>query len=283
MLFISMEKKIYTRQCPNCNKPLFYGYKQSYWKAQHTNRWCASCRSKERSSRPECRKILVENGKDLFGEKNPFYGKRHSQKTKDLIRKNTPVRIGKDSPCYKKSVYRWWVEKYGEEIANNKMEEAKKKWSIASSGKNNPMYGRPSPNGSGNGWSGRYNGWFFRSFRELSYMINFIEKNNWSWESGEARKYKILYTDWEGKKRNYYPDFIVNGSVMVECKPKKLHGSVGVLSKKEAAETYCSTRGLAYELVDPGKLDSNTIKTLHDEGKMVLLDRYERKYNERYL
>ncbi|MBR4316812.1 MAG: hypothetical protein IKP65_07630 [Alphaproteobacteria bacterium] len=45
------------------------------------------------------------------------------------------------------------------------MIELKKKYSEKSKGKNNPMYGKPAPKGSGNGVSGWYKGWFFRSLR----------------------------------------------------------------------------------------------------------------------
>ncbi len=38
-------------------------------------------------------------------------------------------------------------------------------------GEGNNMYGRPSPQGSGNGWSGWYKERYFRSLRELMFLI----------------------------------------------------------------------------------------------------------------
>jgi hypothetical protein len=65
-----------------------------------------------------------------------------------------------------------YEELYGKEKAN----KMKNNLSILNSGSKNKMYGKPSPQGSGNGWSGWYKGWYFRSLIELSYMVNVIEK-----------------------------------------------------------------------------------------------------------
>ena len=82
------------------------------------------------------------------------------------------------------------------------------------------MYGKPAPIGSGNGWSGWYKGWYFRSLLELSFMINVIERFNMPWISAENQTYKISYVDTNLKQRNYYADFIIDNKYIVECKPK---------------------------------------------------------------
>jgi len=51
------------------------------------------------------------------------------------------------------------------------------------------MYGKPAPIGSGNGWSGWYKGWYFRSLLELSFMINVIERFKMSWQNAETKKH----------------------------------------------------------------------------------------------
>lgn len=86
-----------------------------------------------------------------LGENNPMYGKSNyyfwvkkygeeiaNEKINDKIARNT----GKNNPMHGKSVYSVWVEKYGEEIANEKMNRHKKNMSEKMSGKNNPFYGR---------------------------------------------------------------------------------------------------------------------------------------------
>ena len=59
----------------------------------------------------------------------------------------------------------------------------------ASIGEKNAQYGKPAYGGSGNGWSGWYKEWYFRSIMELSFMINYIEKNNLKWKTAEHKQY----------------------------------------------------------------------------------------------
>jgi hypothetical protein len=61
----------------------------------------------------------------------------------------------------------------------------KKKMSDSISGEKNFWFGKPSPVGSGNGWSGWYKGWYFRSLLELSFMIKVIERFKFSWKSAD--------------------------------------------------------------------------------------------------
>ena len=225
------------------------------------------------------KKIL---SKKLSGENNPNYGIPMSENQKRKLRKNAKCLYGKDNLSYGKSVYQWWMEKYGVEIANQKMAETKQKWSASSSGKNNPMYGKPSPNGSGNGWSGWYKGWFFRSIHELSYVINVIERQNLLWESAEQKKYAIPYVDWAGKQRTYFADFIVGGKQMIECKPKRLHHSVVVQSKRKGALKFCRKNDLTYRVECPILLTNDELKRLYTGGEIKFLPRYEKMFLEKY-
>jgi len=141
------------------------------------------------------------------------------------------------------------------------------------------MFGKPSPQGSGNGWSGWYNGWFFKSLKELSFMINVIERFKFSWESGETKKYRVSYVDYKKTNRNYFSDFILNEKFMVEIKPKKLQNSINVKLKKEAAIKFCEKHGLTYKLLAPIKtLSYEDIKLLIQENKLEFIDRYKQKF-----
>jgi hypothetical protein len=144
------------------------------------------------------------------------------------------------------------------------------------------MFGKPSPTGSGNGWSGWYKGWYFRSLRELTYMIKIIERFNLKWVSGESKKYKIKYQDFKGNDRNYFPDFIINNKYVVECKPKKLWGSDNVIRKTKAALNYCELNGLKYKKIDIGILTDNEIKNLYIKGEIKFLPKYEEKFKNKY-
>ena len=67
------------------------------------------------------------------------------------------------------------------------------------------MFGRPTPQGSGNGWKGWYKGWFFRSLKELSYVVNVLEPNGDIWESAE--NIKIPYVNYPSHKgRGFQPN-----------------------------------------------------------------------------
>lgn len=154
---------------------------------------------------------------------------------------------------------------------------------LGSKGEKNGMFGKPSPQGSGNGWSGWYKGWYFRSLRELSFMINYIERFNFKWQTLENKKHAIPYINYEGTKRNYFPDFLLNDKYIIEIKPKKLWSSIDVLSKSNAAELYCSSKSLKYKIIDPKVVSSQKILDLHEDGKIKFLPKYEEKFKLKYL
>jgi hypothetical protein len=155
---------------------------------------------------------------------------------------------------------------------------------LSKSGANNPMFGKPSPNGSGNGWSGWYKGWFFRSLRELSFMINFIEKNGMKWVSAESKKYAIQYQDYKHNKRNYFADFMLNDVELIEVKPYKLLKSKIIQIKSEAAKIWCAERNFSYRIMtdkDFEVLTDKEVNFLIESGKIKFTDRYMEKYNAR--
>ncbi len=272
-----------TRKCPGCKKELFYSTKWSCIKAEQNGVKCKSC-SKRGENNPQFGNV---------GDKNPFYGKKHSIEVVEKIRKEKigkkysdeinkkKASIGKDNPMYGKSFYDVWVEKYGEEEAGRKMQHYKERKSEQTSGKNNPMYGKPAPVGSGNGWSGWYKGWYFRSLHELSYMVNVIERFNISWESAEKNKWSVKYVDWDGIEKNYFPDFILEGKYMVECKPKNLWESETVKRKKDAGVKKCKELGLTYKIVSPIILKEEEVLSLYINGDIKFLEKYEKKMLER--
>lgn len=141
---------------------------------------------------------------------------------------------------------KYWKSKYSEDEVNYKYKQMIEKNRAKSSGKNNPMYGKPSPNGSGNGWKGWYHGFYFRSLRELSFMIRMDEEGK-EFQSAEAFSipYSFLNTE-----RTYRPDFIVDNNILIEIKPKKLHSSPNIIAKTNAARKFCSENGYEYQLID---------------------------------
>lgn len=244
--------KLFMRKCPSCSTEVWHTAKKARNRAEKIGRLCQKCRSIERESRPyiiKKQKELSEKKKIMFsGSGNPFYGKHHTQESKDKIIKNTDysftktkefakksARHGEKNGMHGKRVYDIWEERHGKEEADKRMTEFRNKLSAASSGKNNPMYGRPSPKGSGNGWSGWYKNWYFRSLRELSYMIRVIERKKYEWESAETKKFSITYKNLDGAERTYRADFFINKDTLVEIKPKKMMDTPINREKKKVA------------------------------------------------
>ena len=255
-----------------------------------TYRYCPACDSiihhKDSSIR-----IRQENEKrnclkcSNSGENNAFYNKQHTENTKIFLSNihkgkryspNTEFKLG--SKGNSTSIYDCWIKRHGKEIADEKLLSFKRKQSENNKGENNPMYGKPSPVGSGNGWSGWYKGWYFRSLLELSYMIFVIERFNLNWECGEKKKNKIEYYI-DGGKRNYFPDFIINNKYVVECKPRSLWASEINKSKFYYAKRYCSENNKIFKVVDCVKIKPTELIVVYNKGELRFTDLYEEKIN----
>lgn len=226
------------------------------------------------------KKIAMKNiGKweDRFGkEKADLYKSNLSKSIKEGYKNNTRSNLGWTYKN-KSSKGKTLEEIYGYKKATN----IKLKLSKATTGENNPMYGKPSPVGSGNGWSGWYNNWYFRSLLELSYMINVIERFKMKWESAELKKYKIEYKI-NNIKRNCYCDFVINNKYLVEIKPKVLFNSKLNSIKKIEINKFCEKNNLIYKMIEPKKINKNTMEQLVNNKKVILLDRYKVKFEKTY-
>lgn len=311
----------FIRNCPSCNKEIKYIKKRSFILACKNYTLCMSCVKLKNKLPiiltrhcPQCQKIIHHTresnrkvaekknslcykcsylNKNYSGNNNPFYGKKHSEESKKKMSNfNSKIRILSDDLIQlakinlakvrnKRPLYNIWLEKFGKNIADQKVLECKNKQSTSNSGINNPMYGKPSPQGSGNGWSGWYKNWFFRSIRELSYMIKILEGQQLIWKIPD-KNFKIPYTDYAGNIRMYFPDFIVENKI-IEIKPCKLHNSPKILAKKKAAEEFCNSRNMTYELIDPLLLSEEEIKDLYINKNIIFLKKYDDKFRERYL
>ena len=170
-----------------------------------------------------------------------------------------------------------WIDKYGYEAGSQKYLEYIKEASIKSSGENNPMYGKPTLQGAGNGWKGWYKDIYFRSLRELCFMIR-MDKEGKQWESGES--IKIEY-EFNNKKRNYRPDFVVNNDIY-EIKPEKLINTPQVQAKKIAAEIYCLDKGLNYIIIDE-KISVGNIFWALLKNNLVFSQDYKKRFTHQVL
>jgi hypothetical protein len=268
----------FKRICPKCKKEITHKHYVSYRFSLKKNKPCSRCANKERANRPEERKKNSERQKGKrTGKNNPFYGKTHTAETRRIIkekRKKQIIPSGENHPLYGK--------KLEEIVGIEKAVEIKRNKSVIYTGDGNPMYGKPSPQGSGNGWSGWYNGWFFRSILELSYMIKVIDRYSMEWKSGEKSEYRISYIDRNGVSRNYFPDFIINNKYMVEIKPKSLINTPSVFEKAKAGIKYCNEHGMIYKITNVPSLTDKQLCDLIESNQVKLTERYKQKYDESY-
>jgi endogenous inhibitor of DNA gyrase (YacG/DUF329 family) len=272
------------RNCPVCQSEIHYKSKNGFNTAVKNNSRCCGCVF------PEERRELY---REMFsGSKNYFFGKHHTDEWKANHKKQAtgkPIHTNEsrkkisdwqkdNAPMRGRSAYSIWVEKYGKEGADRKKEELRQKSIGKFAGEKNPMFGKPSPNGAGNGYSGWYNGLFFRSLKELVFIVKYLERFKLKYESLEGKRSGIKYFDEFSKThRNYFGDYLVNGKYFVEIKPKKLWNTPLNSQKFTAAKEFCKNNGLIFKLIDP-KIDTPLIFKLFDDNKIKFMDRYLPKF-----
>lgn len=274
--------------CDDCEKEVeTFLYRQIKGIKIYSKDLCRGCKQKEQIKSGIRGIQYINAGKSAIEKMKgkshvELYGKEKAEKMRKI---NSEKNSGKNNKNYggiwhgipPATLYKG--KTYEEIYGGEKADIIKKKLSEKFSGKNNPMYGKPSPNGSGNGWCGWYKNWFFRSLKELSFIIFYIERFNFNWESGEKRKYKIKYKDYNGNDRNYFCDYILNNKYMIEIKPKHLQNSKINTSKKESAIIYCEKNNLKYKMLDPvRKLSFKEIKVLVDRNEILFINRYKEKW-----
>jgi len=95
--------------------------------------------------------------------------------------------------------------------------------------------------------SGWYNGLYFRSSLELSFLFHNKHKN---FLSCETNNYKVIYDD-NGKKRCYYPDF-TDGEFIYEVKPSGLLSTyINKLKIQEGIKVYGDKYNIITEVESP--------------------------------
>lgn len=283
---INLETERYRRYCPICNIKIVYKNKRRYLKSTESNCNCKKCTALQQLSNLN---LKIKNGL----AKNGFSGKSHSLKTKSKIslrntgNKHSIESIKKISDAAKKrwkdnpdfNFYDSWVNKYGKKIADKKLRDFSYNISNRNSGSGNPMYGKPSPQGSGNGWSGWYKDEYFRSLHELCFLVNWIDRFKMEFKSAETKEFKIQYT-FNDKERNYFADYIINNKYLIEVKPKKLWNTPQNAAKFKAAREYCKNNKLIFKVIDPGRISKEILIQLYETSIVKFNSTYTKKINE---
>lgn len=203
------------------------------------------------------------------------------EETKKRVYKHN---VGKPSPIRGKKLLDVYIAKYGEGEGQKRFANMIAKHPKFGKGEDNPQWGKPANQGSGNGWSGWYRGWYFRSLLELSFMINYIEAQDIHFVTAETKQYRIPYM-LNGVARNYFADFVLEDSILAEVKPLSLLSSAIVMSKAKAATEWCNSHRLSYRIFtekDFDILSSDQLKELRAAGYIKFIHRYEEKYKQKY-
>lgn len=274
---------MYERNCPSCNKKIEHTNKYNRNQSRKKGTLCVQCSKRkyppefyENKYRP-CPNCGEKIQYSRMGDK--VWAETNKTLCKKCMKNDGKFKKGHDNPNTK-PVYECWVEKYGKEKADKLDKKRKKKWSKSLSGKGNPMYGKPTPQGSGNGWSGWYKDWFFRSLLELSYMIKIIERYNLNWKPAECKELTIEYVDENNTPRTYRADFLINNKYLVDCKPRNLQKATRNLLKKKSAEKFCDNNNLIFKFSEIPKIKDVKFKSLVENNQVKLTKRYEQKYKK---
>jgi len=275
----------FQKKCPSCDAQMAYKSKGALTTSLKNNSMCRKCAAQKSGFLDR----FATKGKNT-GSDNAFYGRHHTEDTKKkLSARNTDhlktpefrktmskVTSGKNNPMFGRNVFDIWVEKYGLEKATELEQQRKQKLSTVFSGSGNPMYGRPSPQGAGVGWKGWYKQEFFRSLRELCFMIQ-MDETEIDWVGAEH--ISITYKDATGNHRTYRPDFLVNETTLIEIKPQRLIDSPNNKLKCQAAELFCQQNGLEYQIRDV-EIDARLIRKHIDNGDVKFDDRYQARFEQ---
>lgn len=214
---------------------------------------------------------------------NPMRGKNWKDMVMAKNGENAAGVLAHHSECARdangmqgRSVYQVWEEKYGKEVADSKLEKLKEGRRSRMAGSGNPMWGSPAPLGSGGGWSGWYNGLYFRSLLELAFMLE-LDTRGVNYVSAECLRFRVHYT-YQGKDYTYYPDFYLpEEDGVVELKPLRRTQEGRFLAKKEAASKMFNYRVVTD--VEVPKITRDQLKQLVDVKKVKLLPKWQERLN----
>lgn len=244
-----MENDLYSRQCPACSAILNYKNKRLFTAALKKNSNCRSCATKSQYALDPSKNKGVSNG-----------------------------RTGKH-------LYDQMVIKHGQIDADVRWAEFLEKSRIRSTGSKNPAYGVPGyKQGGGMSYCGWYKDMFFRSSFELAYMRHYECRYGHLPMSAE-KGFRIQLDD----NHTYTPDFFCSHtSTLIEIKSKCFKNTPANVAKYEAAEKYCSTRGITFAVFteDDFKIPAQGwtltrwISTLVATGEVKLTDRAVIKLNK---
>jgi hypothetical protein len=201
----------------------------------------------------------------MTGERNSFYGKKHSLKTRRKMSKNHADFSGDNNPLVK------WLSRspQNREIYSHNLKcKLIEKWSDEEYRKKHSerlskQVSQQIINGF-NPYSNCKRGWFHsdkfsaKFYFQSSYENQFLEFCEISPKITSLQRvpFVISYKDDAGIARNYCADFLINDMMIVEIKPKSLLDYNNNRLKINAAEKFCIEHNFQYKLLTEEELNN---------------------------
>ncbi len=199
------------------------------------------------------------------GDKNPFYGKKHSEKTKKRMSENHADFTGDKNP-FKNWIkdeynYKKWINNLHENHCSKNLSEADYiLYCEELSEKASKAYldGTLKPYGH-NHKHGHYKSVKFNEefYYQSSYELRFLEFCELNQEIKILVKspYRIKYKI-ENKNYNYIPDFLINNQFLIEIKPESMLDFDKNPYKFKAAKKFCKKENIKYLIITEKELDN---------------------------
>lgn len=194
----------------------------------------------------------------VSGNKNPFYGKKHTKQTKQKMSENHADFGGNNNPFKKwienKDNRKRWLQsinKYHKSIRNNPELNKKRRERLSKTAANAHINGKLYGYG-----RGHKNGYFYSKKQNLkiyyrsSYELKFLE---WCEKNDEIKQFVpcdfFIKYEFNGMTKRYIPDFIINKLIVVEIKPKTLINTKQNKAKFLFGNRYCEQNKMKYSII----------------------------------
>lgn len=173
------------------------------------------------------------------------------------------------------------IRKHGSDKAATLYKEHKKR---GRSGEQNAQYGKPSPKNSGNGISGYYKDYYFRSLSEY-FAIKHFENTNTNFVCNDVAVSKnknkvVIEYEYENKRKNYIPDFIIDNSIIIEIKNEYTKNTDVTKTKIRAAKEFISNNDKYTEIIvlTENDLDTSIEMCIQDYlSGLLIIDKNKKK------
>jgi len=189
--------------------------------------------------------------RDISGERNPFFGKHHTNETKRMISENEE----RNEKIAAKR-HKWWDERAGQTVEQLYGDDVgarlRQQKSERMTGEKNPAFGKVYE-GSGLGKMGKYKGYFFRSTWEYSFYKH-LEAQGYDLQTQVIHEPMAIPYAVNGKNKTYTPDFLIGPKkLLVEVKTQYelewIERQALNNAKFAAAQVFCVEKNLTFKVM----------------------------------